>query len=632
MKQRRFLLFLFGIGAVLALLVISGRTVVKSYTTTTVTYVYRMSPTGFVCGTTGDSPGIVGLQIIPEDYQHEVETRTSKCNGTNFGLAGDYDIWIDMNADGSFDNGTDYIIRSGSYSAGEDVIRKDIDPVEHNIYGPHDVMIKLYSDDQPTIPKHTGVIRVWEEYSQPNLPQHDKLYGVETVSVACGNIIKGQFTPNNSTHEIDVSISKCDGSDFGQGGRAYVYVDGTPVWGPFTYQSGGSVKQLGSIDPIDLNIWGTHNYKVVAYSNDQPTNPNKYSGNVQVWETEPETVPPDGNITSPTDGATIGPMTVNFTADAWDNNGGSGVNRVKFEVLYDGVWHDLGNDNDAPYQFGWETPTALRSQQIQFSIDVVDNTGNTATSAGGLRTLNFVESVNNPSVIENWVPDYKRAYLNQRALPNGDIKCGATSMAMVLAMNGIIASDYTTMAAKANEMYPNTLVGNVAYVYKMTNELGRQGAISSYYYDSADDGWNRIKQEVDAGRPLILRTENGVMTGKGHIFVIVGYREEGADRQIIAYDPYGIWQGHCCTNNYNKNDTDASSHKGKQVYYNFSQVFGSKEYLITVQPKTSLSITANTPITPPDLISDEPQDIGTYEGIDISTAFENNVFLPFIER
>jgi len=204
-------------------------------------------------------------------------------------------------------------------------------------------------------------------------------------------------------------------------------------------------------------------------------------------------------------------------------------------------------------------------------------------------------------------------------------------MAMVLAMNGLITSDYDTMASKANEMYPNTLQGDTAYVYKMRNELRRQGAISDYHNDTVDQGWNRIKQEVDAGRPVIVRTENGVVTEFGHYLVAVGYRESSSSREIITYDPYGKWLGTCCENNYDRNSTDPSSHKGKWVFYDFDTVFG--DWLITARnPADQMAafVTTDVPSTPPDEVSDEPEDIVTYKGI--KTEVGGEVFLPLILR
>ncbi|MBN1137910.1 MAG: C39 family peptidase [Anaerolineae bacterium] len=348
----------------------------------------------------------------------------------------------------------------------------------------------------------------------------------------------------------------------------------------------------------------------------------------------PDTTPPGGRVVSPADGVSIGPGTVSFTAEAWDNTGGSGVARVDFWIKYDGSWHKVGSDSTAPYGYSWGTPAGLHSQRIIFTIHVFDYAGNEAVDPGGYHYVSFVESAD-PGVDENWVPANKRAYLNQRSLSNGDVKCGATSMAMALAMNSIIGSDYNTMAAKANEMYPHTLLNGVPYVYKMVNELRRQGATSDYLYLSTSNAWNLIKQEVNAGRPVIVRTSGGIMTEAGHIIVAVGYREDGSSHKIITYDPFGKWLGSCCSNNYDRNTTSPSSAKGRWVFYNFDTVFydpysGNNNYLITVR-NPHAAVLANTleaPDTPPDEVNDEPENIGTYEGAE--SEGEIRIYLPLM--
>jgi hypothetical protein len=349
---------------------------------------------------------------------------------------------------------------------------------------------------------------------------------------------------------------------------------------------------------------------------------------IEVVNIDSPTGPPTGHIVSPQDNDTTGPAMLFFAAEAQDNSG-TGIKHVIFNVFYGGNWHSAGIDTMAPYEVVWQTPNNLNSQQLQFAIHITDNVDNQTEFAGGIHRVNFFESRDQSNIAENWVPT--RAYLNQRSLPNGDVKCSVSSMAMVLAMNGLIASDYSTMAAKANGMYPNVLINGDAYIWKMRNVLRDEGAIADYHADSLDQGWARIKQEVDAGRPVIVRTVHGTVTAAGHILVAVGYREEGIDRRIIAYDPFGRWLGNCCQNNYNLNSTDSTSHKGRWVFYDFPRIFGNSNYLITVRNpniEAILSAGISTPSTPPDQISDEPETVGTYEGANIEVGSE--LFLPLI--
>ncbi len=344
----------------------------------------------------------------------------------------------------------------------------------------------------------------------------------------------------------------------------------------------------------------------------------------------PDDAAPDGKIESPSNLVPIGAGTVDFTAAAWDNTGGSGVDRVDFWIKYDGDWHRVGQDSTAPYGVEWSTPAGMRTQLLLFAIHVVDKAGNKTVDAGGYRYVPFVASQNEPDVTENWVPQDRRAYLNQRSLDQGYKKCSVASMAMVLAMNGLISADYETMSAKADQMYPHVVdEKGTAYVYKMRNELRRRGATSDHHDVSADDGWKLIKQEVDAGRPLIVRTVHGVVTELGHFFVAVGYKEDGASRELIVYDPYGRWLGTCCDNNYDRNTTEADSRKGRWVHYDFDRAFGSYNWLITARDPQAVMASGGSSDAP-DPISDEPENIGTYEGVEDAAWL--TVYLPLVTR
>lgn len=331
-----------------------------------------------------------------------------------------------------------------------------------------------------------------------------------------------------------------------------------------------------------------------------------------------------GDITSPLDNATIGPSSIQISANAY-YYGGNGVKQVEFYVFYDRVWHLVGVDTSSPYNAYWQTPIGLTSQQLLFRIDVIGNDGQETGFAGGIRRVNFVQSLGGSGIVENWIP--VRAYLNQRSLsPDGDSKCNVSSMAMVLAMEGFIGLDYQSMANKANEMYPYVLKDGIAYVYKMRDELRRQGAVSEYRGPwSANTAWPFLKSEIDAGHPVILGPTPGILTPAGHFVVGVGYQETSSGkRQLIAYDPFGRWLGKpCselpgnCTGNYDVNKAgDPTSHKGQWVYYDFDKFFGGNNgYLITARrPSVNNSFSVSS-LTPPDPTSDELEDIGTYQGI-----------------
>lgn len=342
-----------------------------------------------------------------------------------------------------------------------------------------------------------------------------------------------------------------------------------------------------------------------------------------------DTTPPGGNITSPTADANIGGGPHTISANATDNNDGTGVSYVDFYVKYDGTWHFISTDPTSPYTAQWQTPSSLQSQQLQLAIHVVDKSGNVTYNAGGYVPVNFIESLGEP-IQENWVPQDRRAYLNQRSLsPNGDIKCGAASAAMVMAMNGVIGQDYNSMATKANQIY-------VPYnpLRSLWQSLQNNGLVANYGCVSADSAWGTITAEIDAGRPIIVLSNKITI---GHYFVVVGYREVNETREIIVYDPYGRWTG--TYNQYDRNTTAPESYKGRWVYYDFNAVWGyssaactgGKGYILTAHLPNALEIAEQLNgggLTAPDLISDEPSNIDFYAGEEIFA--DSQLFLPAI--
>ena len=103
----------------------------------------------------------------------------------------------------------------------------------------------------------------------------------------------------------------------------------------------------------------------------------------------PDTVKPGGRVTFPTNGSSIETSPVTFTADAWDNVEGSGVQAVEFHIYYNNEWHFVGGDTTAPYSVDWIIPTGLIAQQLVFTIHVIDNAWNEAIDPGGLTYVNY---------------------------------------------------------------------------------------------------------------------------------------------------------------------------------------------------------------------------------------------------
>jgi len=336
---------------------------------------------------------------------------------------------------------------------------------------------------------------------------------------------------------------------------------------------------------------------------------------------------PIGQITQPGDGYTTGPASMLIEATA-EFPGGTGIDQVEFLGMWDGEWHQLGSDTSEPYSAGWSIPGGLSTQQIHLRIDITGLNEQKTEAAGGIVKLNFIQTFDEPTLTENWISD--RIFLNQRSLnpPTGDEMCSAASMAMVLAMEGVIADDYYTLSSKAIEMYPEVLIDETAYVYKMVHVLNREGTNSQFYGSIDNDaGWNQLKQQIDDDHSVIVRTKQDTMTSNGHFFVAVGYQELQEVRTVIAYDPFGKWKGLTCSElgggcegNYYQNSTEPSSAIGRWVIYDFDKVFGN--YLIIAHnPHTGSPAMARDASTEPDPISDEPKVTGTYAGVITKTGY-----------
>ena len=341
---------------------------------------------------------------------------------------------------------------------------------------------------------------------------------------------------------------------------------------------------------------------------------------------------PSAQLVTPVDGAATGPDALTLAATL-SNPSNYPVTGLEFLVLYDGVWHSAGVDATAPYEVFWQAPAGLRSQKIQFNVRVNTDPAGTVLSTSTTNTVDYVESLGNPSVVENWVP--QRAYLNQRPLaPAGDQMPSVASMAMVLAMNGIIPSDQATMSAKAMAMfsYPNVLdapypAGN-AVTTRMAAELVTQGMVAHDLNLGADSAWTVLKQEIDSGRPVLLRAHHNVVTKLEHAVVAVGYRETVDSRRLVVYDPYGAWQG--TRDSFNANDrTDPLSHRGQWASYDFGTVYGPSNHLIIARPAALTSVSGVLITSAPDMISEEVDNSRSYEGV---TIVAPEVYIPYTRK
>jgi hypothetical protein len=403
----------------------------------------------------------------------------------------------------------------------------------------------------------------------------------------------------------------------------------------------GDIGEWGvyGIDFKDWSLYGvTTNGYVLEIDTETGHSSRITTANVNFWGLSTSGPALIGNITSPADNYSTGPASIPINATA-QYPGGASINRVEFYVKHDGIWSSLGNDTANPYTSVWETPSNLLTQQVLLRIDVVGidiyNQIQRASYAGGVRRINYRQGMNNPDIVENWVPN--RFYLNQRSLtPEGDSKCNVSSIAMVMAMDGYINGDYLTMVNKANELAPILLPN--PDVNKECTAL-RRGIPSAYCSGAVNqtDAWIYTKNLVDLQHPVIIDTRPGVATRYGHYIVAVGYKEEAGRHYIIAYDPFGEWKGSYEEWYYNKSN-DPASHIGKWVYYEFEEFTGDTVYLFaTVSPQCTgnppiCTSSANTlsviPTSNPDEMSDEAHNGGIFTGQELIIKH----YLPMLQK
>lgn len=241
-------------------------------------YSYEAEPGGFVCGTTGPSPNIMGMHLRERDSQHEIEVEIEKCDGDDFRLGGK--VYLDV--DGVQTWGPIY------YSDGASDIEFDIDPVDEGIFGAHEYRARVYSDDQPTIPKHTGTIIAYEEYDAGTENPTDMRFEPVETTPQCGttgpspNIIQLALETVDAGTSLRALVSKCDGTEFATDGQFYLLVDGNLRWGAVRAYDNRDVQEF-VFSPAALGLQGEHDYMVWYYSEDQPTIP-KHTGTVSARE------------------------------------------------------------------------------------------------------------------------------------------------------------------------------------------------------------------------------------------------------------------------------------------------------------------------------------------------------------
>lgn len=197
------------------------------------------------------------------------------------------------------------------------------------------------------------------------------------------------------------------------------------------------------------------------------------------------------------------------------------------------------------------------------------------------------QEASNPERGENVLAGFEGAYLNQIALSTeGSRQCGVASAAMVLATVGHLPPTYEAIAGKANELW--TSYANPTYVSRVVQMLNDHGVTVEAACLADDEAWARLMAAIDCGTPSILVSTRLTRSGSGHFFVAAGYRQEDGERHVLAYDPYGYWQGP--EEGYLANTPTPDSRLGEAVLYNFDDIWGygsencAGGYLLTIKP------------------------------------------------
>ncbi len=91
-----------------------------------------------------------------------------------------------------------------------------------------------------------------------------------------------------------------------------------------------------------------------------------------------------GGYTTPEDGATVG----NSAYLAGTATADTGVAQVRFTAFWNGIWHVLGYDTAAPYEYHWDLcATGTPNGSVNLGFDIFDTEGNSALSPQGTRSI-----------------------------------------------------------------------------------------------------------------------------------------------------------------------------------------------------------------------------------------------------
>lgn len=225
-----------------------------------------------------------------------------------------------------------------------------------------------------------------------------------------------------------------------------------------------------------------------------------------------DTIPPDGDFTTPAENQAITNNTVYVSG--WASDSGSGFNHAHFTAYYNGSWRQIGPDfTTSPFGFDWNMCDAgVPDGQITLGLDIWDNAGNQANSPHGNRHFTKSYNCSPPPPSCNPTADQVALYID--ANYSGD--CVVKNIGQYSNPSAIALPNDSISSIKVG--------GNVRAILCRDDNYG--GGCETFYGDDPDLSNNSIgndqvssaKVELRASlppAPTLLSPSNGAIFNEG---------------------------------------------------------------------------------------------------------------------
>ncbi|NUQ38245.1 MAG: S8 family serine peptidase [Caldilineales bacterium] len=186
-----------------------------------------------------------------------------------------------------------------------------------------------------------------------------------------------------------------------------------------------------------------------------------------------DTTPPDGQFTSPTNGAQVtAPVWLRVTAQ--DTPGGSGVARVKFTTNGSGRWALLTEDTSPPFEYQWLMTGVPAQTPFMVGAEIYDVAGNRAN-----RVITITRVGGNPP------PDFTSPANNAEVVPPLLLRVEGATIARVY---------FTSNCTGAWQRLVQDVAAPFEFLWDMANvPNGRRCMVGAEIYDAANQRTDRIR-------------------------------------------------------------------------------------------------------------------------------------------